>query len=331
MPVDSDRLREELRVCLPSLVIERALAPSGQRVVYLAHFDDSFIPDDVRRAEASKVEELDIDDAGDQPFLLGWQAWGQVVVKVVSDANNDTITRLEAEVDLLAKLRPANFPKLYYANLFRNNPETDEPLDKRLYVSIEEFIPGNSLEEVWTQYIGDERRIAQVALGIANALLPLWVHPQRYVHRDIKPPNILIRPNGDVVVIDLGVVRETGAKGLTQTGFVAPHTPGFAAPEQYREERTLICFKADFFAIGVAMYQLMSGKNPFRYDANMDRFDVYVATVKHNPPPLSACAGASQAFSDFVEKAMKKVQAERHRTPDIFVAELEALCDLNKK
>lgn len=329
MPTDSDRLREELRVCLPSLVLERALAESGQRVVYLAHFDDSLIPEDVHRAGALEVEELDIDDPDDHPFLLGWEAWGQVVVKVVSDADNDTIMRLEAEVDLLAELRPENFPKLHYANLFRINPETDERLDKRLYVSVEEFIPGHSLEEIWPQYIGDERRIATLALGIANALMPLWVHPQRYVHRDIKPPNILIRPNGDVVVIDLGVVRETGAKGVTETGFIAPHTPGFAAPEQYKQERTLICFKADFFAIGVVMYQLMLGKNPFWYDPNMDRFDVYIATVKHEPPALCACAGASQAFSGFVEKAMRKVQAERHRTPDIFVSELVSLVARN--
>lgn len=59
----------------------------------------------------------------------------------------------------------------------------------------------------------------------------------------------------------------------------------------------------------------------------MERFDIYVATLKHDPPALSICTGASQAFSDFVEKSMKKVQAERHRTPDIFVGDLAALCD----
>lgn len=333
MPSDSQRLQDELRVCMPSLIIERALAPSGQRVVYLARFDDSLIPEDMRR-DAAQYEEhlqvLDIDDPDDLPFLLGWESWGNVVVKVVSGADTDTIARLQAEGDILATVRPANFPKLLYKNLFKNNPETDEPLAERLYVTIEEFIDGHPLENIWQHYRGDEKRIATLALGVANALMPLWVHPQRYVHRDIKPPNILIRPDGEVVVIDLGIVRETGAKGLTQTGFVAPLTPGYAAPEQYRDERSLICFKTDFFAIGVVMYLLMSGTHPFHWDDDMDRLDVQIATLNHDPKPLSEIVQASKPFSDFVERAMKKAQFERQRTPDIFVEQLEALCSPNK-
>lgn len=332
MPSDSKRLQDELRVCMPSLVIDRALAPSGQRVVYLARFDDSLIPEDMRRAAQAdaSLEVLDIDDPDDRPFLWGWESWGNIVVKVVSGADTNTIARLQAEVDILAAVRPANFPKLLYANLFKNNPETEEPLAERLYVTIEEYIDGHPLESIWQQYRGDEMRIAKLALGIANALMPLWVHPQRYVHRDIKPPNILIRPNGDVVVIDLGVVRETGAKGLTQTGFVAPLTPGYAAPEQFKDERALICFKTDFFAVGVVMYLLMSGTHPFYWSDEMDRVDIQIATLKHEPKPLSELVQASQPFSDFVERAMKKAQFERHRTPDIFVEQLEALCGINK-
>jgi NH3-dependent NAD+ synthetase len=76
------------------------------------------------------------------------------------------------------------------------------------------------------------------------------------------------------------------------------------------------------------MYFLMSGTQPFYWDPNMDRLDVQLATLNHNPKPLAELVRASQAFSDFVEKAMKKIQFERHRTPDIFVEQLEALCSL---
>lgn len=318
MPTDSPRLRAELADCLPSLVVDRPLAPSGQRVVYLARFDDSKIPDDVEMPTG--------DDPDQRAFLYGWEAWGNIVVKVVSGADPDTIARLQAEVDILAAVRPTNFPKLLYANLFADNPVTDERLAEKLYVTIEEFIDGPSLEGIHDQYLGDEKRIAELALGITNALMPLWVHAQRYVHRDIKPANVLIRSTGEVVVIDLGIVRETGAPGLTQTGYIAPHTPGYAAPEQLSADKSLICFKADFFAIGVVMYQLMSGIRPFHSDSSMDMWEVQNATRRHNPMPLNAVSNASQAYSDFVVKAIQKEQFKRHRTPDIFVEELRALC-----
>lgn len=318
MPTDSPRLRAELYDCLPSLVIDRPLAPSGQRVVYLARFDDSLIPDDVEKPAG--------DDPYEKLFLHGWEGWGNVVVKVVSGADPDTIARLQAEVDILAALRPTSFPRLLYANLFIDNPVTDERLAERLYVTVEEFIDGPPLADICDQYRGQEKRIARLGLGIANALMPLWVHAQRYVHRDIKPANVLIRNTDEVVVIDLGIVRETGATGLTQTGYIAPHTPGYAAPEQLGTDKSLICFKADFFAIGVVMYQLMSGIKPFQADPEMNMFDVYMATRKHDPPSLAIVSQASQAFSDFVEKTMQKEQFKRQRTPAIFVAELQGLC-----
>lgn len=294
---------------------------SGQRVVYLARFDDARIPVDIPRQPSE-------DDPDAPPFLYGWQDWGRIVVKVVSGAEAETIARLEAEADILAAVRPENFPKLLYANHFAENPVTEERLDKPLYVTVEEFIEGSSLEDIVDQFVGDEKRITELAVGIANALMPLWVHAKLFVHRDIKPPNVLIRPSGEVVMIDLGIMRETGAKGVTETGWIAPHTPGYAAPEQLKADKTLICFKTDFFAIGVVMYQLMSGIQPFRWDPNMDRFEVAIATMKHEPKPLTAVCGASQAFSDFVEKAMQKEQFKRQRTPEIFLAELQALCGM---
>jgi serine/threonine protein kinase len=289
--------------------------------VYLARFDDSRIPTDIPRQPSE-------DDLDAPPFLYGWQDWGRIVVKVVAGAGADTIARLEAEADILAAVRPVNFPKLLYANHFAENPVTEERLTEPLYLTVEEFIEGSPLEDICSHFVGDEKRTAELALGIANALMPLWVHPKLFVHRDIKPPNVLIRSTGEVVMIDLGIVRETGAKGVTETGYIAPHTPGYAAPEQLKADKALICFKTDFFAIGVVMYQLMSGAQPFRWDPNMDRFDVAVATLKHDPKPLTAICGASQAFSDFVEKAMQKEQFKRQRTPDIFLAELQVLCGL---
>jgi len=318
VPKDSLPLREALLACLPSLEIERPLAESGQRVVYLARFDDSQIPSDVTLPDGA--------DPDEKPFLHGWQAWGDIVVKVVAGASTETIARLQAEADILEEVRPANFPKLLYCNLFIENPVTEERLLDRLYVTVEEFIVSRPLSDLLVDYRGQEARTVEVALGIANALMPLWQHPKKFVHRDIKPANVLIRRNGEVVVIDLGIVRETGAKGLTATGWGnAPLTPGYAAPEQIANDKVSISFKSDFFSIGVLMYVLMSGVNPFEHRAGMDDQDVLMATRHHQPKVLSDLAKVSPAFSDFVMKALQKEPFRRHRTPAIFAEELQAL------
>ena len=140
MPKDSLQLRDDLLACLPSLVIDRPLAESGQRVVYLAHFEDSKIPPDVLPPNG--------EDPDEKPFLHGWEAWGNIVVKVVSGADSDTLARLQAETAILQEVRPANFPKLRYCNLFTDNPVTDERLSERMYVSVEEFIESAPLSEL---------------------------------------------------------------------------------------------------------------------------------------------------------------------------------------
>lgn len=317
MPHDSPQLRGHLTACLPSLVIDRVAAESGQRVVYFAHFDDSIIPSDVPLPDL---------ESGDPEFLYGWGAWGTIVVKVVAGAGPDTLARLQAETAILQEVRPADFPKLLYSNLFTENPVTEVRLSEGLYVTIEEFIESEPLNEILDRYRGNESAIVDLAIGVANAICPLWDHPKRFVHRDIKPANILIRPSGKVVVIDLGIARETGAEGLTQDGWGrAPVTVGYAAPEQIANDKAAISFKSDFFGLGVLMYYLLSGERPFHPEPGMDMAEVAEATESFDPPILKDLCNASEAFSAFVEKTMMKKPWQRHRTPQLFISELQAI------
>jgi serine/threonine protein kinase len=313
LPKDSPELRENLIACLPSLVIEEVAAESGQRVVYFGHFDDARIPHDISGVEEST-------------FLYGWEKWGKVVVKVVGDASADALSRLQAETAILNELRPANFPALYYSNLFVDNPVTDERLPERLYVSIEEFIVSSTLAGTMAAYERNVPAVIDLCAGIANALMPLWMHPRRFVHRDIKPENILIRPSGSVVVIDLGIVRETGAVGLTCDGWgKAPLTLDFAAPEQIANDKDSISFKTDFFAIGVLMYRLISGVHPFRTRQGMDNFELASSIERDEPPTLKSLGMASQEVSDLVAWVMRKAPWQRPRTPSIFIEALVSL------
>lgn len=318
MPNDSNQLRENLAAFLPSLKIDGLLAESGQRVVYLAHFEDALIPFDVMNVE--------LDEPDEQPFLIGWESWGKVVVKVVAGADPQTLARLQAEVAILEDVRPTSFPRPLYSNLFNENPVTDDRISEKLYVVVEEFIESLTMPEFFSEFTGDENKILQLALGIATALLPLWSHPKRFVHRDIKPENILVRPTGEILVIDLGIARETGSPGLTENGWgMAPFTVGYAAPEQIANDKISISFKTDFFSIGVLMYKLLSGKDAFQPRDNMAMHEIIMATQTFNPPPLSELINCSEELSKFVAKAMDKDPFKRHRTPSLFIEELQKI------
>lgn len=313
LPQDSPQLRANLIACLPSLIIEEVAAESGQRVVYFGRFEDKFIPQDI------PIEE-------EPDFLHGWEGWGRVVIKVVGDASADALARLQAETEILSELRPANFPSHRYSNLFTENPVTDERLPERLYVSIEDFVVSGTLAKNMASYERDSGSVVKLCIGIANALLPLWMHQRRFVHRDIKPENILIRPTGEVVVIDLGIVRETGSAGLTSDGWgKAPLTLDYAAPEQIANNKDAICFKTDFFAIGVLMYQLISGKHPFRSGNGMDSFELANAIERADPPTLESIGVAKSGVSDLVAWLMRKEPWKRPRTPQIFIGKLKDL------
>ncbi len=311
MPEDSKELRAELTACLPSLVIDQVAAASGQRVVYFGRFDDSLIPEDI---------------PGDSAFLRGWQAWGKVVIKVVSGATPEGLTRLEAETKILRDVKPAQFPALRFSNLFVENPITDDKLLQTLYISIEEFIESRTLTELLRAHLGAPKEVSRIALGIAEALNPLWTHPLRFVHRDIKPANILLRPDGTVVVIDLGIVRETGGIGITRDGWGnGPLTLDYAAPEQIANDKDAISFKTDFFALGVLMYQMLAGHHPFRVRPGMHDHELAIAIqgtphrslVEHGCTDGRTCA--------LIDALLRKAPYQRPRAPTLLIHELKLI------
>lgn len=305
VPSDSLPLRLALTACLPSLHIDGVAAQSGQRVVYFAHFEDGKIPTDI---------------PPDVQLLRGWESWGRVVIKVVSGVAPSSLTRLQAESALLEELQSEYFPRLLYSEYYTVNPLTDDQLSEPLYVSIEEYVESDPLSRLLDTYLQNASRVFNLASQLTTALTPLWSHKRRYVHRDLKPENILIRPNGRIVVIDFGIVRETGVVGITEEGWgKAPLTVDYAAPEQIANEKNSISYKTDFFSIGVLMYRLLSGVHPFHIREKMHPFEVAEAVENHEPKSLNELGLCSSLQSDVVKRLMQKKPYLRYRT----ISELE--------
>jgi len=125
-----------------------------------------------------------------------------------------------------------------------------------------EFIPGETLQQRLDR-TGPLDAIEMVRIGrqIAEGLAA--AHSTGLIHRDIKPANILIEagPHERVKITDFGLARAADDASLTQSGFLAG-TPMFMAPEQARGET--LDHRADLFSLGSVLYQMASGRPPFR-------------------------------------------------------------------
>ncbi len=131
-----------------------------------------------------------------------------------------------------------------------------------LYI-MEEYIKGITLRKYLGLYgklpLKEGLRLLETLLSIAVEL-----EKRRIIHRDIKPENIVIRDNRGFCLLDFGIARVLNKPSLTKTkAYFGPHSPGYAAPEQFRNMKKEVDIRADLFSIGVTMYEAITGKHPF--------------------------------------------------------------------
>lgn len=140
-----------------------------------------------------------------------------------------------------------------------------------------------------------------------------YAHRHLVVHRDLKPSNVLVTGDGKVKLLDFGIaklVEDDADPGLTRVGtFVL--TPDYAAPEQVRDEP--ITTATDVFALGVILYELLSGARPHRITSSSRR-DLEIAIVETDPDPLPDAIDRDLALIVF--RALAKSPEERYPTAD---------------
>jgi serine/threonine-protein kinase len=134
---------------------------------------------------------------------------------------------------------------------------------------------------------------------------------KKIVHRDIKPENIIISEQGKVFFLDFGIARILGLPSLTKTEAIAgPHTPGYAAPEQFNNLKNDIDSRADLFSIGVVTYECLSGINPFS-DGARSHFEILQRTVTITPIYFQISGDTQQQFMGLLSSLMGKFPSRR--------------------
>lgn len=155
------------------------------------------------------------------------------------------------------------------------------------------------------------------ATEVAHALA--CAHRAGVVHRDVKPNNILIARDGSAVLTDFGLARHQGEVGLTFTGEFAG-TLNYSSPEQFGAAAELDG-RADVFALGVTLYELLTHRRPF--DADND-VDVRARIQRHEPPPATALnPKVPRDLAAVVERAMEKDRERRYPDAGAMATDLQ--------
>lgn len=297
---DSQSLRLFIAEILPSFRIDDVVKKkSGQRVVYFGMVD-------------KPSDELPVDS----------HQWGEVVLKISEMNTRAAIAYVQKETEILSQLNSTSYPKSLYSEVVTHDPFTEEALSPLIYISIEEKIKGVPLTEIIHNY-NTNSKVIDFLLQCTNALKSLWLHPQKLVHRDLKPDNILIKNDNSISIIDLGLLREQGGKGVTNS-FAAfgPCTPAYGSPEQILNEKRNISFKSDMFSLGIIAYEMLSGCNPFIEPEGSNLIDeIFERVCSHNPAHLST-KGIPLKLANTIEKMISKEPYKRHRTPQLLIDEL---------
>ena len=157
------------------------------------------------------------------------------------------------------------------------------------------------------------RIVAQVAQGLHRA------HKQGMIHRDVKPDNVMVTPDGVAKLADLGLVKEMEADlNLTRTGR-GLGTPHFMAPEQFRNAKNADV-RCDIYALGATLYMMVTGELPFKSNGPLDAWMKKI----HNEltPPREVNPELTERIDWAIRRAMSADPEKRPKTCREFVEDL---------
>ncbi|HET7357338.1 MAG TPA: serine/threonine-protein kinase [Nocardioidaceae bacterium] len=223
-----------------------------------------------------------------------------VAVKVLKDEYAGDATfreRFQAEARHAAALHHPNVASVF------DFGETGDGEDGSRPFLVMELVPGEPLSALLRpgEPMPPERATALVAEA-ADALAA--AHVLGIVHRDVKPANLLVTPEGRVKITDFGIARAAGGVALTQTGQIVG-TPHYISPEQ--AEGHAATPASDIYALGVVLYECLSGRRPFEGDSPMGTAIAHLLQPAPELPPE-----VPDKLAGVVATAMAKDPSDRY-------------------
>ena len=222
-------------------------------------------------------------------------------VKEVREKGHDGFQVDKKEIQMMKKLRHPHLPSI-----------TDVIEGDGTLLIVMDYIEGRSLEDILAEY---GRQPQETVIGWAKQLCEVlsYLHSRKpaVIYRDMKPANVMLKPDGNVVLIDFGAAREycPGSHGDT----VSLGTRGYAAPEQYTETEQSDA-RTDIYGLGVMLFQLLTGESPYR-----------LRPIREYVPELSA------GLEAIIQRCTKPRKEERYQSCEELLYALEHYWEMDSR
>ena len=220
------------------------------------------------------------------------------------------LTRFQLEARSVARLKDPGLVAVY-----------DQGMDARHPFLVMELVEGGTLRELLAE------RGPMPPYAVAAVLRPVLgglaaAHRAGLVHRDVKPENVLISDQGEVKIVDFGLVRAVAAAGITSASVILG-TAAYLSPEQVQDGTASP--RSDVYAVGVLAYELLTGQTPFFGDSPLSV--AYRRLDNDVPRPSTVIDGVPDQFDELVGRATAREPADRYADAQHMGAALDAIVD----
>jgi eukaryotic-like serine/threonine-protein kinase len=252
-----------------------------------------------------------------------------VVLKVLRQSllnDERTVARFKREAKAASRLNHPNSISIL---------DFGQAEDGALFIAME-FVPGQDLHTVLSKEGPlPESRIARIVSQVLSALYD--AHSAGVIHRDLKPENIMVEPRRNepdfVKVLDFGIAKiqdgtNDDGPALTRNGFVCG-TPEYMSPEQARG--ATLDHRSDLYAVGVILYQLVTGRLPFESDSAVGFATKHLTEEPVPPSRRRPEVRVSPAMDRLIMRALSKSPDDRPQDAEVFKAELLAVGDKERE